>query len=85
MVDLKARSLEERPIMNARELPEIRLDKTKIAVVAIDDETDSIEYWRKASTRERLQHAERLRRIAYGTRAELRLQRSLEVVKLEQS
>ncbi len=68
-----------------RELPEIGLDKTKLAVVSINDGTDSIDYWRKASTKERLQHAERLRRIAYGTRAKHRLQRFIEVVKLEQS
>jgi len=69
--------------MDTRELPEIRLDKTKLSVIAIDDETDTIEYWRKASTKERLQHAERLRRIAYGARAECRLQRSIEVVEFE--
>ena len=70
--------------IDERELPGLRLDKTKLSVVSIDDESDYIEYWRKASTKERLQHAERLRRIAYGTRAKQRLQRSIEVVKLEQ-
>ncbi|MGB7207522.1 MAG: hypothetical protein WBD27_02565 [Pyrinomonadaceae bacterium] len=70
--------------MSTRELPDIRLDKTKIAVVPIDDRTDEIEYWRNASTKERLQHAERLRRIAYGDRAKRRLQRSIEIVKLEE-
>jgi hypothetical protein len=70
--------------MSKRELPEIRLDKTKLAVVAIGDDSDEIEYWRNASTKERLQHAERLRRIAYGDRAKRRLQRSIEVVKLEE-
>ena len=69
--------------MKDRELPEVRLDKTKLAAVSIDDETDYVEYWRQASTKERLQHAERLRRIAYGARATERLQRTIEVVKLE--
>lgn len=66
-----------------KDIPDIRLDKTKIAVVAIDDRTDEIEYWRNASTKERLQHAERLRRIAYGARATARLQRTLQIVKRE--
>jgi hypothetical protein len=70
--------------MSTRELPEIRLDKTKFAVVGIDDHQDEIDYWRNASTKERLQHAERLRRIAYGARAKRRLQRSIEIVKLEE-
>ena len=70
-------------ILEDRELPEVRLDKTKIAVVALGDDSDSIEYWRHASTKLRLQHAERLRRIAYGARAKQRLQRTLEVAKLK--
>jgi hypothetical protein len=71
--------------MSEKELPEIRLDKSKLAVVSVDDRSDEIEYWRNASTKERLQHVERLRRIVYGDRAQRRLQRSIEVVKLEQS
>lgn len=74
-------SIKELP--EVRELPEIRLDKTKIAVMAIDDDSDSIEYWRHASTKQRLQHAERLRRIAYGARAKRRLQRIIEYAELE--
>lgn len=66
-------------------IPEIRLDKTKLTVVSVSERDDEVEYWRKASTKERLQHAERLRRIAYGDRATARLQRTIEVVKLEQS
>jgi len=67
--------------MKDRTLPEIRLDKTKFAVVSIDDHSDEIEYWRNTTTKERLQHAERLRRIAYGARATARLQRTLQIVK----
>lgn len=70
--------------MSNRELPEIRLDKTKLAVVPVDDHSDEIEHWRNSSTKERLQHAERLRRIAYGARAKRRLQGTIEVVKLEE-
>lgn len=69
--------------MKKRELPEIRLDKTKIAVVPIGDDSDEIEYWRKASVKERLQHIERLRRINYGVRATSRLQRVIRVIKCE--
>lgn len=69
--------------MKERELPEIRLDKTKIAVVPIDDDSDEIEYWQAASLRQRLQHIERLRRINYGVRATSRLQRVIRVIKCE--
>lgn len=70
--------------MKKRELPEIRLDKTKLKVVEIGDDSDDVEYWRNATLKERLQHAERLRRIAYGSRAQRRLQRVLEVTQLEE-
>lgn len=66
-----------------KDIPEIRLDKTKLKVVSISDNSDEIEYWRNTTTKERLQHAERLRRIAYGARATARLQRTLQIVKRE--
>lgn len=66
-----------------KDIPEIRLDKTKLKVVSISDNSDEIEYWRNTTTKERLQHAERLRRIAYGSRATARLQRTLQIVKRE--
>jgi hypothetical protein len=69
--------------MKERDLPEIRLDKTKIAVVPIDDDSDEIEYWQSASLRQRLQHIERLRRINYGVRATSRLQRVIRIIKCE--
>lgn len=68
-----------------KDIPEPRLDKTKIKVVPITDRSEEIEYWRNTSTKERLQYAERLRRIAYGNRATARLQRIIEVVKLAES
>jgi hypothetical protein len=67
-----------------KDIPELRLDKTKIKVVPIGDDSDEIEYWRNTSTKERLQHIERLRRIAYGARATARLQRTIQIVKREQ-
>jgi hypothetical protein len=67
-----------------RQLPEIRLDKSKFAVVALGDDSDDVEYWRNATLKQRLQHAERLRRIAYGVRAQRRLQRVIEIAKLEE-
>ena len=63
-----------------KDIPELRLDKTKIKVVSISDKSDEIEYWSKTSTKERLQHAERLRRIAYGARATARLQRTIHTI-----
>ena len=68
---------------NLKDIPELRLDKTKLDVVSISDKSDEIEYWRNTTTKERLQHAERLRRIAYGARATARLQRTLQIVKRE--
>ena len=67
------------------DIPELRLDKTKIKVVEIFDQSDEIEYWRNTSVKERLQHLERLRRTFYGARARARLQRVVEVIQQEQS
>ncbi|HSI89255.1 MAG TPA: hypothetical protein VK918_09375 [Pyrinomonadaceae bacterium] len=67
------------------DIPEFRIDRTKITVLSQPDDTDDIEYWRNTTVKERLQHAERLRRIAYGARATERLQRVLRVVRIEES
>ena len=37
-----------------KDIPELRLDKTKIKVVSISDKSDEIEYWRNTTTKERL-------------------------------
>ena len=66
------------------DLPEIRLDKTKIKVVHDFEDSDEIEYWRNTTIKERLQHLERLRRTFYGARARARLQRVIEVVQREE-
>jgi len=68
-----------------QDIPELRLDKTKIRVVLDFDDSEEIEYWRNSSVIERLQHMERLRRINYGLRATERLQRVIRVVEQEQS
>jgi hypothetical protein len=66
------------------DIPEFKIDKTKLKVLKGFSDPDEIEYWRNTSTKERLQHAERLRRIAYGSRATSNLQRVFQIVKLEQ-
>jgi hypothetical protein len=73
------------PDENQPDIPELQLDKTKITVVRDLDDTDEIGYWRNATTKERLQHLELLRRTVYGARARARLQRTIEVVERETS
>lgn len=68
-----------------KDFPELRLDKTKIRVFSGFDDSDEIEYWRKASVEERFQNIERLRRQNYGTRATEGLQRVIRIVKREWS
>jgi hypothetical protein len=68
-----------------QDIPELRLDKTKIRVFSGFDDSDEIEFWRSASTEERFQNIERLRRQNYGARATARLQRIIRVVKREWS
>jgi hypothetical protein len=63
-----------------KDIPEIGLDKTKIrAMTFAEKEVEEIEFWKNTSLKERLQHAERLRRIAYGARATARLQRTIRI------
>lgn len=72
--------------MNERkDIPELRLDKTKVRQVHGFDDSHQIEYWRGTTTKERLQQIERLRRQNYGSRATARLQRVIRVVKREWS
>ena len=67
------------------DIPELRLDKSKIRVFSGFDDSDEIEYWRSATTEERFQNIERLRRQNYGARATARLQRVIRIVKREWS
>lgn len=66
-----------------KDIPELRLDKTKISVVTDFDDSEEIEYWRQTTVKERLQHMERLRRLNYGVRATERLQRVIRITKCE--
>ena len=69
-----------------KDLPEIRLDKTKLRIISFaEKDAEEIEYWKNASLKERLQHIERLRRLNYGVRATGHIQRVIRVVKQEQS
>ena len=64
-----------------KDIPELRLDKSKIRVVDRFDDSAEIDYWKNTTSKERLQHIERLRRLNYGVRATARLQRVIRVVK----
>jgi hypothetical protein len=65
-----------------KDIPELRLDKTKIRVMTFaEKEAEEIEYWKNTSLKERLQHIERLRRLNYGVRATGHIQRVIRVVK----
>lgn len=67
-----------------KDIPELRLDRTKIRALTFEEaERETAEYWRNTTTKERLQHIERLRRMNYGVRATGRLQRVLRVVEPE--
>lgn len=68
-----------------KDIPQLKLDKTKIKIGGkIEDSVaDEIEFWQNATVKERLQHIERLRRINYGTGATARLQRVIQIVKCE--
>jgi len=64
------------------DLPEIKIDRTKIAVIENFDDQDGIEYWRNTSYGERLEHLLRLRYTAYGDKIRERISRTIEVVEL---
>ena len=67
-----------------KDIPELKLDRTKIKVTSFEEaEREAAEYWRNTTTKERLQHIERLRRLNYGVRATGRLQRVLRIVEPE--
>jgi hypothetical protein len=63
---------------------ELNVDRSKFSVALLGDPDDSVAYWFTRPVEERLQAIELLRRTFYGyTKADERLQRVLEVVKLE--
>lgn len=56
-----------------------RLDKTALSLAPLFDDSDEKTYWLSRSPQERLRYMEILRRINYGHRATVRLQRVLEL------
>lgn len=68
-----------------KDIPQLKLDKTKIKIGGRIENSvaDEIAYWQKTTVQKRLQHIERLRRINYGIRATERLQRVIQILKCE--
>ena len=66
-------------------IDEPRLDRTQFSVARLTDPDDSLEYWLSRPVEERLRALERLRRVCFGDAASERIQRILEVAKLEGS
>jgi hypothetical protein len=62
------------------DLPELKIDRSRIRVIENFDDSEEIEYWRNTSYEERLEHAYRLRLMAYGDKIRDRLSRTIEVV-----
>jgi hypothetical protein len=60
----------------------VKLDKTTLTVAPLFDESDEKAYWLSRTPQERLRHIEVLRRINYGHRATIRLERVLELAPL---
>ena len=70
--------------MGTVEFSELKVDRTKLSVARLDDPDDSLAYWLSRPVEERLQGIELLRQTFYGhTEASARLQRVLEVAKLD--
>ena len=66
-----------------QDILEMRVDRTKLSVSNSFDNTEEKEYWLSRTPQERLAHIEKLRRINYGNKATERLQRVLEVIKID--
>ncbi|HME08403.1 MAG TPA: hypothetical protein VKG25_15210 [Bryobacteraceae bacterium] len=65
------------------DIDDLRLDRTQFSVARLTDPDDSLEYWLSRPVEERLRALEFLRRTFYGPSASERIQRVLEVSKLE--
>lgn len=62
---------------------EMKLDKTHLSVVSLDDISNDKEYWLSKTPEERLEAMELMRRINYGVeRCTARLQRVIEIDEL---
>ena len=68
-----------RRMSERKDIPELRLERTRIRRLMIGDDSESIEYWINTSTRERLQHIERLRRLNYGVRVPIDFKELLQI------
>jgi len=66
------------------ESSEMRLDKTKLSVSNLFDNSDEKEYWLSRTPQERLLHTERLRRICYGKEATKQMDKKVfEIVQVD--
>jgi hypothetical protein len=63
----------------------LKVDRSTFSVASLTDASDEKAYWIARTPHERLKQVEILRRINYGYRATLRLQRVLEVAEREAS
>ena len=59
--------------------PTPKVDRTRLVISALTDESDEKAYWLTCLPQERLAQVEFLRQINYGTQASARLQRVLEI------
>lgn len=62
------------------DLPELKIDRSRIRVIENFDDSEEAAYWRNTSYEERLAHAYRLRLMAYGDKIRGRISRTIEVV-----
>ena len=61
-----------------------KLDKNKITISSIHEESDEVAYWHSKTPQERMEAIEVMRQIIYGyDPATTRLQRVLEITELE--
>lgn len=59
---------------------ELTIDRSRLKRMSTFDDPEEVEYWRQTSYEERLEHLQRLRRMAYGDKIRGRIQRVIEVV-----
>lgn len=71
--------------MSIKDLPEMKVDRTRIAVYSsfVEAEKADREYWLSRTPQERVSHTLRLRRMNYGDRATERLQRVYKITTIE--
>ena len=62
------------------DLPNLKIDRTRIKVIENFDDSEETEFWRNTSYEERLEHLYRLRYMAYGDKIRGRISRVFEVL-----